>query len=167
MIERHLLEEGKRRLEQTMLPEGGWGYRAAGQMFVEPTALALLAMAPTEPASANPSDPMLTKSLRALAACQHAEGFFGTMASDNEGSWATAPALLALVAHRESKRATAAGEWLARWAVPEVPPDDKARTQAKRVLKIDTALRGWPWQVGEGFATVEPTSIACLALRSW
>jgi hypothetical protein len=167
MIESVLLEGGRRRLEQARLIGGGWGYRPAGQLFVEPTALALLALAPRHPSSALASNPAVAPSLGALVSCQRAEGFFGTAPEDPDASWSTAPALMALVANGQDRNAMAAGEWLARWQVPEKTPTEAEREEVKRLLRIDLGLHGWPWQAGEGFATVEPTSLACIALRAW
>ncbi len=163
-----LLEEGRRRLEQSALREGGWGYHPGGEVFVEPTALGLLALAPREPASGTSADAApIAGSLRVLLSCQHPEGSFGTAREDPEASWATAPALLALAAHGRADLATAAGRFLAAWQVPEKPPTQAERDEVRRLVRIDLALRGWPWQAGEAFGTVEPTSLACIALRAW
>jgi len=167
MAERALLEDGRQRLEQTMLIGGGWGYRPAGQLFVEPTALALLALAPRDPATVRTSNPIIDQSTSTLVSCQRTEGFFGTVREDSDPSWSTAPALLALTANGLSGNAALAGEWLARWEVPEKPPTEEQRKEVKRLLRIDLTLHGWPWQAGEGFATVEPTALACIALRAW
>jgi hypothetical protein len=167
MAERALLEEGRHHLEQTALSGGGWGYHPGGQLFVEPTALALLAFAPRDPSSAPMSAPIIGRSIDVLVSCQRTEGFFGTNREDPEASWSTAPALLALVANGRSANAASAGEWLARWRVPEKPPTEEERKEVEHLLRIDLALHGWPWQAGEGFATVEPTSLACIALRAW
>ncbi len=170
MGKRALLDEGVQHLRQTMLPSGGWGYHARGQLFVEPTALALLALAPRDPPSkptAIDGDEPAAASLRALLSCQRPEGFFGTAAEDPDASWATAPALLALLAHGHRERASTAAEWLARWYAPSQPPVAEMRKRVRDLLKIDFAIRGWPWQAGEEFATVEPTSLAAIALRAW
>jgi Prenyltransferase and squalene oxidase repeat len=161
------LEEGRRRLELTEHPGGGWGYRVEGQFFVEPTSLALLAFAPLDPSPNSATNPTIERALEALLSCQRADGFFGTNKEDPDASWSTAPALLALVAHGRSASANSAGEWLAHWQVPESPPTEEARKEVERLLRIDLALPGWPWQAGEGFATVEPTSLAAIALRAW
>ncbi len=167
MADGAVLEEGMRRLEQTALAGGGWGYRVAGQLFVEPTALALLAFASRQPASHPPTAPIVRQSLETLVSCQRTGGFFGTNREDPDPSWSTAPALLALVAYGRAANAASAGEWLARWQVPDKPPTEEARKEVEQLLRIDLALPGWPWQAGEGFATVEPTSLAAIALRAW
>jgi hypothetical protein len=167
MVDGVLLAEGKRRLEQTALHSGGWGYHTGGQFFVEPTALALLALAPRNPSSPPPDSPVTEQSMTALLSCQRQEGFFGATIDDPDASWTTSPALLALSANGLSQKAKSAAEWLVRWQIPEKPPSDAERRQVKRLLRIDFTLHGWPWQAGEGFATVEPTSLACIALRAW
>jgi hypothetical protein len=167
MVKSALLEEGRDNLEQTALLGGGWGYRVGGELFVEPTSLALLAFAPGDPPSRPMSAPVIGQSIDVLVSCQRLEGFFGTTREDPDPSWSTAPALLALNAHGRSANVASAGEWLSRWQVPEKPPREEARKEVERLLRIDLAIRGWPWQAGEGFATVEPTSMACIALRAW
>ena len=159
--------EGRNRLEQAALSGGGWGYHPGGQLFVEPTALALLALAPENPPTTPISIPVMSAGMSALVACQRAEGFFGTSPEDPEASWSTAPALLALAANGLPTNAASAGEFLARWQVPEEPPTETDRKEVKRLVRIDLTLRGWPSQAREGFATVEPTSLACIALRAW
>jgi hypothetical protein len=162
------LEEGFRRLEFVMLPSGGFGYHPGGDVFVEPTALALLAVAPDPAGSiAIAARPTWTRSVDLLLSLQHAKGFFGAIADDTEPSWATSPALLALLAHERRVSAAAAGRWLSDWRAPEKPFKEEFRVQMRKLLRIDAGIGGWPWQAGEAFATVEPTAFAAIALRSW
>ncbi len=164
------LEEAVRRLERAMLPSGGFGYHPGGETFVEPTALALLAIAPGPAGTGFNTfavSPVWERSLEGLLSFQHAKGSFGAIPGDVEPSWATSPALLALLAHGRREAAAAAGRWLVEWRAPEKPFDDEFREQMRTLLRIDAAICGWPWQVGEAFATVEPTALASIALRAW
>src|SRR5262245_44310289 len=127
MTESTLLEEGRRRLEQAMLPEGGWGYHAGGQLFVEPKALALIALAPNNPRSTTSLEEVAGKSVKALLSCQRTTGYLDTNLEDPDPSWATAPALLALVAHGVWTSTAIAGEWLASWKAPDKAPSAEFR----------------------------------------
>jgi hypothetical protein len=167
MAETALLREGRSRLERAMLAGGGWGYRPAGQLFVEPTALALIALAPRHPSPHPSSEDVIARSVGALVSCQREGGFFGAAPEDPDPSWATAPALMALTAHGVSDRTTAAGEWLVNCKAPQGTPSGEFRETVKRMVHIDVTVRGWPSEGGDAFATVEPSSLACLALRAW
>lgn len=153
-----------------MLPSGGFGYHPGGQLFVEPTALALLAVAPDSPGSAamaGTSSSVWERALQTLMSLQKPEGFFGTTLGDPDPSWTTSPALLALLAHGRREPADAAGRWLVEWRAPEKPFTQEYRQQMRKLLRIDAAIGGWPWQSGEAFATVQPTALASVALRGW
>jgi hypothetical protein len=161
-----LLEQGIRKLAERSLPEGGFGYRANGQPFVEPTALALLALAPPGVASVAPSE-LVTGTLATLLSWQRTAGFFGATPEDPDPSWATSPALLALLAHGQAAQATAAATWLAGWTTPSEPVSERARREFESILQIDVAIPAWPWQAGEFLGAVEPTALASIALRAW
>jgi len=158
-----LIEGGLSRLGKLALPKGGFGYREHGQAFVEPTALALLALSSRE---ASTERPLVRDTLAALSSWQHPDGSFGSFPGDPDPSWATSPALLALIAHRGA-RTDDAGRWLASWFAPEPPLSAEQAASVKRLMKIDVTIRGWPWQSGEMFATVEPTALGAITLRSW
>lgn len=159
---RELVEHGIRRLEETRLPSGAWGYHRGGQLFVIPTALALLALAPASGAG-GPRDPALD----VLVAAQAPEGFFSALGSeDPDPHSSTSPAALALRAHGRAKAAAEAERWLLRWQAPPVPFGKETLQNTRAILHIDASLSGWPWFGDEAFATVEPTALACLALRA-
>src|SRR3989442_298311 len=77
------------------------------------------------------------KSLAAVLSWQKADGFFGTAPQDPDPSWATAPALLALVAHGQAAGAERAAHWLVRWRTPQDPPTEEQRKRAETLLRID------------------------------
>jgi len=93
-----LLQEGKQRLAEAALPAGAFGYHPGGQPFVEPTALALLALASARGASPSSSAGGAESSLHTLISWQKPAGFFGAMPDDPDPSWTTSLALLALLA---------------------------------------------------------------------
>ena len=170
MESRTLLEEGAERLKEAQLPSGGWGYHAAGQPFVEPTALGLLALAPfTSPTKWRGGDNAhaVAKALATLVSWQKPAGCFGATPEDPDPSWATAPALLALLAHGSAPQSEAAAKWLVGWRAPIESPSEDLRKEAAALLRTDVTIPGWPWQGGELFATVEPTALASIALRAW
>src|SRR5262249_26849152 len=112
-------------------------------------------------------DEVAVKSVKALLSCQRTTGYLGTNLEDPDPSWATAPALLALVAHGVWTSTAIAGEWLASWKAPDKAPSAELREAAMRIARIDLILHCWPWGAGDSFAMVEPTALACIALRAW
>lgn len=155
-------------MRDSLLARVGLGYRTEGQLFVDPTALGLLALAPTRPPLApatTDGEGAAPKALRTLLSWQKPEGFFGALPDDTEPSWATSSAILALHAHGHTSGAGEAARWLASSKTPAVPPTPETDATIKRLLKIDTNIPGWAWW-GNQFAAVEPTSLACLALRA-
>lgn len=157
---RELVEHGVRRLEEARLPSGAWGYHRGGQLFVIPTALALLALAPSPGGSGHPA-------LDVLLAAQAPGGFFSALGpEDPEPHSSTSPAALALRAHGRDAAAARAERWLLRWQAPPAPLGKETLENSRAILRIDASLPGWPWFGDEAFATVEPSALACLALRA-
>lgn len=152
-------------LEALALPSGGFPYRPGGGAFVEPTALALLALAPTLPPA--PPTPLkgtgpAARSLRHLLACQLDGGSFGTSADDSEPSWATSLAILALAAHGHSGNVEVAAQTLEAWT-QNTSLDDATKAEVKRLFGIDVNILAWPWY-GSTSAWVDPTCYGMLAL---
>ncbi len=138
----------------------GWGYRAEGEPYVEPTALASLALLAT--AQESPNDPGIAAAQAAadwLAEIQQPDGALGLSESLAEPCWGTALGLLlwsALAAYEKPR------EKATRWLL-----DLKGETQPKTdedVFEHDSSIVGWPWTRGTA-AWVEPTAWAVLALR--
>jgi uncharacterized protein (DUF362 family) len=136
-------------------PEGGWGYAPGQGPHLEPTCLALLALA----ARRDEYAPVIESGLSFLRQCKNTDGTYRLPHGRREAAWPTALVLFTF--------AEVAG-----------PPEEiEACTQALLALRgrpsdtrgeeevndIDGALVGWPWAEGN-FSWVEPTAWACLAL---
>jgi uncharacterized protein (DUF362 family) len=138
-------------------PDGGWGYRAGQPAHLEPTCLALLALA-----DRGGDVQVLGKGLEFLHRHRQPDASYRLDRGRPEAAWPTALALFTLLRLGESPD---------RWR----PVADRLLTLRGRVLKadpevsdmtdIDTGLLGWPWAEGT-FSWVEPTSWAVLALRA-
>jgi uncharacterized protein (DUF362 family) len=137
-------------------PEGGWAYSPSQSAHLEPTCLALLALAPHRtrfPAAVEPG-------LAFLARCGRPDGTYRLAHGRDEAVWPTA-----LVLFTRAALGVPAAELRPSVAVllglRGRAQDDK---EAAEVQDIDLKLVGWPW--GEGnFSWAEPTAWACLALR--
>lgn len=148
---------------------GGWGYRVGGMAFVEPTALSLVALS----RAAGRGEPQAAKAIQRgvawLVDGQHDDGGWGVCAIDEESSWATGYAVLALsgvIGGLEGELAAAARGTLERglrWLLRDLGPCVSADRQVLpgEVKPLDPKLVGWPWSEGECF-WVFPTAIAVL-----
>ena len=146
----------ERRLVSRQLPRGGWPFLAAcGQITLEPTCLALLALR---------LDPN-TKA-QVLLDAQRPDGSWGAFAADDGPSGLTGLALLTLntlgtfpdaASHAADWLLDAKGReasWIWKW---------KFRTTDTRV-RFDPDKFGWPWEPGT-CSWVVPTAFALLALK--
>ncbi len=138
------------------LPEGGWGYAPGQPAHLEPTCLALLALAqqPDRFAAVREQGQV------ALRRCAGPDGAYRLARSREEAIWPTALVLFVqttLGAPPEEVQRTA----VRLLELRGLSPDEK---QAAEVLDIDLKLIGWPWAEGN-FSWAEPTAWACLALR--
>jgi uncharacterized protein (DUF362 family) len=137
-------------------PEGGWSYAPDQPVHLEPTCLALLALAVDRQRFATAID----LGRAALVKCAGPDGAFRLPYARAEAVWPTA---LALVVQK----------------VLDFPADEVQRTTARllslrgKTLEnqeagehqdIDLKIIGWPWAEGN-FSWAEPTAWACLALR--
>jgi uncharacterized protein (DUF362 family) len=146
------------RLAGQASPGGGWGYQPGQPAHLEPTALALLALA-VEP---DRYAPHTEAALRVVADHAQPDGSYRLNRGRPQAAWPTALVLFARAAlgqPAESLRVTSerllALEGRAVKADPEVAD----------MLDIDSQLLGWPW-AEDNFSWVEPTAWACLALRA-
>src|SRR5262249_54391903 len=138
-------------------PDGGWPYAPGQAAHLEPTCLALLALAP----HAKRYEKQLETGGAWLAQCAQPDGPFRLGRGRAEAVW---PEGL-----RPFVQAT-----------PGPPPHEIERTAAamlgskgrvgenegeqKEINDVDGVLVGWAWAVGN-FSWVEPTAWACLALQ--
>jgi uncharacterized protein (DUF362 family) len=145
------------RLVELMHPDGGWGYSPGRVPQVEPTCLALLALATDRERHRD----VIARGLGCLKGWQGDDGAFRVRAGRDEAVWPTALALLALAALDDEEPARArAAAWLLAVRGQPVPNPDEYRKD----LDIDPDLIGWPWSEGT-FSWAEPTAWACLALQ--
>ncbi len=137
-------------------PGGGWAYAPDQQPHLEPTCLALLALA------ADPGRfPAAVEGGKGwLRQCAAADGSYRLDRGRPEAVWATALVLFvraALGDHDAETARTAAALLAFRGRQVESKDDAEAND-------VDESLIGWPWAEGN-FSWVEPTAWACLALR--
>jgi hypothetical protein len=137
-------------------PEGGWGYAPGQGAHLEPTCLALLALAlePDRYAAVSAAG------RRFLERCAQPDGSYQRAGGREEAVWPTALVLFvqtALDCPADEVQKTA-GRLLALRGRPPQNAD------AGELHDIDVQLIGWPWAEGN-FSWAEPTAWACLALR--
>lgn len=143
-------------LLQSQNADGGWGYRARGMSYVEPTAAVMLALKDHD-ARGRARDFLLS--------IQRADGGWGIAAMDTESGWMTAWAVLVLAQFADAGDAVARGvKWLIDTEGLRVD-DEPSRAVIRKQLQIDSTLLGWPWQRGDA-AWVHPTALAILALSA-
>ncbi len=136
-------------------PGGGWSYAAEQPAHLEPTCLALLALArePRRFADAIESARIW------LRQCAAGDGTYRLGRGRPEAIWPTALVLFtqaALGDEADSLQQTAAVLLACKGRQIDCKDEDTS--------DIDARLIGWPWAEGN-FSWVEPTAWACLALR--
>lgn len=137
--------------------DGGWGYKSGGMSFVEPTAIAALALFQDAQSAAN-----VQRARAFLQSLQRADGGWGIAALDDESGWMTAWAVWCLAAS-DAESAKRGVNWLLAQSGIRVT-DPKQIEGVKKVLQIDATITGWAWQPGDA-AWIFPTALALLALN--
>lgn len=138
----------------------GWGNRAGGTPYVEPTALAALALSAststTLPAESNVAIAAAAEWLKSI---QQSEGCLGISPDLPRPSWTTPLAILVWLAtdrcHESTKKAV---DWLL------VQQGLTWSPTAESPYGHDTRIAGWAW-VADTHSWLEPTALAVLALR--
>jgi hypothetical protein len=151
------IEPARRTLLERRVNRAGWGYREHGDVFVEPTVLASLALLATDVDRQAPS--LAREAADWLAGIQRPDGALGPSAELKAPGWGTAYAVLlwaALGTHRAQRKK--AVQWLLGLSGTTLPIEKRG------VAGHDTSIRGWPW-VENTHAWLEPTALAVLALR--
>ncbi len=137
-------------------PDGGWGYAPGQAAHLEPTCLALLALA-AEPTR---YQGILDKGRAALRQSAGPDGLYRLERGRPEAVWASALALFvnaSLGDPAPDLARTATALLGLRGRQTETTPDND-------INDLDESIPGWPWAEGN-FSWVEPTAWACLALR--
>lgn len=148
----------RERLAGLVQPDGGWGYQPGQPMHLEPTCLALLALAAEREGFAGP----IANALAAVEGNRQADGSYCLLRGRPQAVWMTALVLFTRHALRHD-------------ADVLKPTIDRLLSIEGRVIKadaemsdiqdIDLGIVGWPWAEAN-FSWVEPTAWACLALRA-
>jgi uncharacterized protein (DUF362 family) len=137
-------------------PGGGWGYAPGQEPHLEPTCLALLALAAHSERFQGP----LEAGRAWLRLCGLPDGTYRLERGRHEAVWPTALALCTLATLGEPQ---AELQRTAR-ALLGVRGRESDTRGEEEINDIDGKLIGWPWAEGN-FSWVEPTAWACLALR--
>lgn len=151
----------------TQRTDGSWGYRPGGAGYVEPTALAVLALLGEGDGRAEAIDG-LRRALGWLVGAQHQDGSWGISTLDEGPSWMTAYAIWALAAARRMPGSTDASAFVERalgWLLAEAGPQvssESERAELRRIGGIDGTLVGWSWIPGDSY-WVFPTAISMIA----
>lgn len=152
-------DEARRALIQRHRDHRGWSYHDDGDLAVEPTVLASLALIARWNEDAETKG-LAERSARWLAGRQGADGGVGpTAALTSAASWSTSYSLLLwTVLGVEGAAASRAAKWLLNHpgVTFQKPPGSP--------LGHDTSIPGWSWVEGT-HSWVEPTALAILALR--
>jgi uncharacterized protein (DUF362 family) len=141
-------------LLQLALPTGGWGYSAGQQLHLEPTCLAVLALA-TE---GEKHRAVIDQALAAIETQRDAAGLYHLDRGRPQAVWPTAMVLVARAALGKGDAKTAQSLLEVRGRTIKGDPE------VSEMYDIDPQRVGWPWATGT-FAWVEPTAWAVLALR--
>jgi len=133
---------------------GGWGYRTDQPAHLEPTCLALLALA-AEPEKYAAISAAGAQSIQDHA---HADGSFRLTRGRPQAVWPTALVLFT----KTILNAPNTGPVIEKLLSIE---SKIVRLDTSDTGDIDTGLLGWPW-AEDTFSWVDPTAWACIALRS-
>jgi hypothetical protein len=147
--------------------DGGWGFTQGLESRVEPTAWCMLAL---HEFSKSPGvDETAVRGRGYLERTQLPDGSWPATPGQEQGSWTTAPACWALLAHREQGH-----ERLDRglnWLLQTTPGDAgvwwrfvRRLTARRSVSSQSDQLYGWSWTQGTA-SWVEPTAYALIVLR--
>jgi uncharacterized protein (DUF362 family) len=143
------------RLAALARPEGGWGYQPSQPAHLEPTALAVVALA----ADRTKYSAVVDAGLRALQNHAQPDGSYRLAHGRPQAAWPTALVLFARTTLGEQGLTLTADRLLAiEGKVIKSDPE------VADMMDIDVSLMGWPW-AEDTFSWVEPTAWACLALR--
>lgn len=154
-------------LRDAQNPDGGWGYQRSSLSCVEPTCWALIALAKIS--KSRDLGRTIQRAADWLCAGQLPDGSWPTHIGRGEGSWATAPACLALHVEAGAPEAVARGTvWLCNAWPGEGGLWWRMRhwlLARRSTVRQNPFYRGWSWTLGTS-SWVEPTSYALILLRN-
>jgi uncharacterized protein (DUF362 family) len=138
-------------------PQGGWGYAPGQPAHLEPTCLALLALARDKERFA----PTISAALRVLDENALADGGYRLARGRPQALWPTALVLFTRQTLGEPGPSMQKSIDRLLTIQGRVLADDP---EVADMIDIDPKRVGWPWALNT-FSWVEPTSWACLALQ--
>ncbi len=147
------------RLAALVQPDGGWGYQAGQAMHLEPTCLALLALA----GERGKYDARVTAALTAVETHRQPDGTYRLLRGRPQAIWTTS--LVAFTRHVLARDSANLPLTVAQLLAVEGRVVKADAEVADIHIDIDLGLVGWPWAEAN-FSWVEPTSWACVALRA-
>ena len=145
--------------------DGGWGFLPGKSSNTECTSLCLLAL---DSLGAKQPVANTKRGLDWLLQHQRGEGSWPLSGSTNDGSWATALAIIALIRFPGYQlQMRMASDWLLKQEGRT--PGILARLvgallSPNNAVALNPDLKGWPW-IARTFSWVEPTSYALIALK--
>ncbi len=154
------IESARNQLLQLFNPGVGWGYKPEGSSFVEPTALACLALQATDSsATSGAARTAQQDAAQWLMSVQQPNGAVGISAQFPKPEWPTPYAILVWANRNGFDRETkTALDWLQK------RQGLTSKREPGNVVGHDPSIAGWPW-VAETHSWLEPTAMAVLALR--
>lgn len=137
------------------LPTGGWGYWSGQALHIEPTCLAILALA----ADRDRHRAQIDQAIAALESQGEASGLYRLDRGRPQAVWPTAMVIATRLALGLDARRSAGRLLEIRGRTIKGDPE------VQNMFNIDSERVGWPWAEGT-FAWVEPTAWAVLVLRA-
>jgi uncharacterized protein (DUF362 family) len=151
------LQAHREKLAALAHPDGGWGYAPGQPAHLEPTCLALLALA----LQRDRFGPAIAGGWRVLEQARTVDGTYRLARGREEAVWPTALVLFVqAVFGNPAKETERTAARLLSFRGQQVDDDP----EISNMLDIDYQILGWPWAEGN-FSWVEPTAWAILALR--
>jgi hypothetical protein len=141
--------------------DGGWGYFAGKQSWMEPTVYALLSLHGVARAESN-----FARGRALLRSWRQTDGTYRPASQVKDSNWVTALAVLLASIHGEHGKQD---EQSLNWLVEERGAESRALVRVVNFLrltdiKLDLAHPGWPWFPGNA-SWIEPTCQTLLALK--
>jgi len=148
-------------LRQSQNADGGWGYFAGKQSWMEPTTYAVLALHGTPDA-----EDRLAKAWKLIRSWQTADGSTRPSGQVHGGTWVTAHVVtLACVQGVYDDRVRQSVDWMLRVTGAEHSLAMRFASHFNLLrTKLDVSHQGWPWRDGNA-SWIEPTSHTLVALK--
>ncbi len=156
-MELPILNSRKELLRKTQNADGGWGYFAGRQSWLEPTFYAMLAL---------DGEPAGERAWNLVKSWQNADGGWRPSAQVTNSSWVTALGVSLCTIQGDYGRSFEQG---VRWILSTTGAESSFLSRTihslfRRGKDRDTSNRGWPFFQNTN-AWVEPTALSLVALR--